>query len=88
MAQCSDAFLKSTFINHGLLAALLRALPMHAFETGKMESVEALPYHRFTVPPFPLCVSTSVFPPLYVRAFFAEPSSTSITETNLLSPAS
>lgn len=25
-------------------------------ETGKIESAEELPYHQFTVPPFPVCV--------------------------------
>lgn len=29
------------------------------FETGKIESAEALPYHQFTVPPFPFSVCVS-----------------------------
>lgn len=44
------------------------------FETGKIESAEALPYHHFAVPLFPfqrVCVSS-----LYTRCF-----SSSITET-------
>lgn len=69
MARCSDAFLKSTFINQAgplkypgtgcVLGVCVCAHPcvrVCVFDTGKIERAEALPYHRLAVPAFPSCL--------------------------------
>lgn len=45
----------------GVCASISPGLRVCALDTGKIESTQALPYHRFTVPAFPLsplCVSS------------------------------
>lgn len=79
MAQCSDAILKSTFINHGLFAhthahthellcvCVYLGGPMCAPEKGKIESAAALPYHQFTVLHFPYACMSCCMSSLYTR---------------------